>query len=42
MMGTQGVRRTGSAALDRCYVACGWVDGFWNSDSGHGTWRPGH
>ena len=29
MMRTQGVRRTGSAALDLCYVACGRVDGFW-------------
>ncbi|MEC4674901.1 MAG: inositol monophosphatase family protein [Nitrospirota bacterium] len=26
---TQGVRRTGSAALDLCYVACGRFDGFW-------------
>jgi myo-inositol-1(or 4)-monophosphatase len=25
----QGVRRTGSAALDLCYVASGWFDGFW-------------
>jgi myo-inositol-1(or 4)-monophosphatase len=25
----QGVRRTGSAALDFCYVAAGRVDGFW-------------
>jgi len=25
----QGVRRTGSAALDLCYVAAGRVDGFW-------------
>jgi len=25
----QGVRRTGSAALDLCYVACGRLDGFW-------------
>lgn len=25
----QGVRRTGSAALDMCYVACGRFDGFW-------------
>src|SRR6266851_3083925 len=25
----QGVRRTGSAALDLAYVACGRVDGFW-------------
>jgi myo-inositol-1(or 4)-monophosphatase len=29
MMRTQGVRRTGSAALDMCYVACGRVDAFW-------------
>jgi myo-inositol-1(or 4)-monophosphatase len=26
---TQGLRRTGSAALDFCYVAAGRVDGFW-------------
>jgi myo-inositol-1(or 4)-monophosphatase len=25
----QGVRRTGSAALDLCYVACGRFDGYW-------------
>lgn len=25
----QGVRRTGSAALDMCYVACGRFDGYW-------------
>jgi len=25
----QGIRRTGSAALDLCYVACGRFDGFW-------------
>ncbi|MGH7914899.1 MAG: inositol monophosphatase family protein [Candidatus Binataceae bacterium] len=29
MMRTQGVRRTGSAALDLCNVACGRVDAFW-------------
>ncbi|MGD0073204.1 MAG: inositol monophosphatase family protein [Candidatus Binataceae bacterium] len=29
MMRVQGVRRTGSAALDLCYVACGHLDGFW-------------
>jgi myo-inositol-1(or 4)-monophosphatase len=29
MMRTHGVRRTGSAALDMCYVACGRVDAFW-------------
>ena len=28
-MRAQGVRRTGSAALDLCYVACGRLDGFW-------------
>jgi myo-inositol-1(or 4)-monophosphatase len=27
----QGVRRTGSAALDLCYVASGRIDGFWES-----------
>ena len=26
---TQGVRRSGSAALDLAYVACGRVDGYW-------------
>jgi len=25
----QGTRRVGSAALDLCYVACGWLDGYW-------------
>ncbi|HXV49456.1 MAG TPA: inositol monophosphatase family protein, partial [Candidatus Binatia bacterium] len=25
----QGIRRSGSAALDLCYVACGRLDGFW-------------
>jgi myo-inositol-1(or 4)-monophosphatase len=25
----QGTRRLGSAALDLCYVACGWLDGYW-------------
>jgi myo-inositol-1(or 4)-monophosphatase len=25
----QGMRRAGSAALDMAYVACGWLDGFW-------------
>jgi myo-inositol-1(or 4)-monophosphatase len=29
MHATQGVRRLGSAALDLCFVACGWLDGFW-------------
>jgi myo-inositol-1(or 4)-monophosphatase len=28
---TQGVRRLGSAALDLCYVAAGWLDGFWET-----------
>lgn len=27
---TQGVRRTGSAALDLCYVGAGRLDGFWD------------
>jgi len=30
--GAQGIRRTGSASLDLCYVACGRVDSFWESD----------
>jgi myo-inositol-1(or 4)-monophosphatase len=29
MARSQGVRRIGSAALDLCFVACGWLDGFW-------------
>ena len=29
MVRCQGIRRTGSAALDLCYLACGRVDGFW-------------
>ncbi len=29
MMRTQGVRRTGAAALDLCNVACGRTDAFW-------------
>ncbi len=28
-MKVQGIRRTGAAALDLCYVACGRFDGFW-------------
>ncbi|HWO40681.1 MAG TPA: inositol monophosphatase family protein [Candidatus Eisenbacteria bacterium] len=31
MVRTQGIRRNGSAALDLCYVACGRVDGYWES-----------
>lgn len=27
--GIQGIRRTGSAALDLCYIACGRADGYW-------------
>lgn len=29
MRRAQGIRRTGSAALDLCYVACGRLDGMW-------------
>jgi myo-inositol-1(or 4)-monophosphatase len=29
MHATQGVRRLGSAALDLCFVACGWLDAYW-------------
>ncbi|MDP3919843.1 MAG: inositol monophosphatase family protein [Candidatus Omnitrophota bacterium] len=29
IMEVHGVRRTGTAALDLCYVACGRFDGFW-------------
>jgi myo-inositol-1(or 4)-monophosphatase len=29
MTRAQGIRRSGSAALDLCYVACGRLDGFW-------------
>ena len=28
----QAVRRTGSAALDLCYIAAGYLDGFWESN----------
>ena len=27
--GAQGTRRLGSAALDLCFVACGWLDVYW-------------
>lgn len=30
-LASQGVRRDGAAALDLCYVACGKLDGFWES-----------
>jgi myo-inositol-1(or 4)-monophosphatase len=33
---TAGVRRPGAAALDLCYVACGRLDGFW--ESGLSAW----
>ena len=41
MMRTQGVQRTGSGALDLCYVACRRVDAFW--EFGLRPWdaRPG-
>lgn len=29
MRASQGVRRLGSAALDLCFIACGWLDGYW-------------
>lgn len=29
MQNILGIRRTGSAALDLCYVACSRIDGFW-------------
>lgn len=29
---SQGVRRTGSAALDLCHVACGRFDGYWEAN----------
>ncbi len=29
MRRVQGVRRSGAAALDLCYLACGRIDGFW-------------
>lgn len=29
MRASQGVRRLGSAALDLCFVAAGWLDAFW-------------
>ena len=28
----QGTRRFGSAALDLCFVACGWLDGYWERE----------
>jgi myo-inositol-1(or 4)-monophosphatase len=36
VMRTQGIRRTGSSALDLCYVACGRLDAFW--DLGLRSW----
>ena len=32
MQNSHGIRRAGSAALDLAYVACGRLDGFWESD----------
>jgi myo-inositol-1(or 4)-monophosphatase len=32
LLASQGVRRTGSAALDLCYVACGRFEGFWEEN----------
>lgn len=32
MRSCQGVRRLGSAAIDLCMVACGWLDGYWERD----------
>jgi myo-inositol-1(or 4)-monophosphatase len=29
MMCSQGVRRSGAASLDLCYLACGRLDAFW-------------
>lgn len=29
LLAAQGIRRTGSAAIDLCYVACGRFEGFW-------------
>ncbi|MCB9799936.1 MAG: inositol monophosphatase [Candidatus Omnitrophica bacterium] len=31
MMKVQGIRRSGSAAIDLCYVACGRLDGYWET-----------
>jgi myo-inositol-1(or 4)-monophosphatase len=31
LMHTSGVRRTGAAALDLCYVAAGRLEGFWET-----------
>ncbi len=33
-LATQGVRRTGAAALDLAYVACGRLDGYWEQNLG--------
>jgi myo-inositol-1(or 4)-monophosphatase len=30
----EGLRRIGSAALDLCFVACGWLDGSWGRSLG--------
>lgn len=32
MLNSHGIRRAGAAALDLAYVACGRLDGFWESD----------
>jgi myo-inositol-1(or 4)-monophosphatase len=32
LLASQGVRRTGSAATDLCYVACGRFEGFWEEN----------
>ena len=32
LIGSQAVRRAGSAALDLCYIASGRCDGFWELD----------
>ncbi len=34
MLRCQGIRRAGSAALDLCWLACGRVDGYWESRLG--------
>jgi myo-inositol-1(or 4)-monophosphatase len=38
MQSCAGLRRPGAAALDLCYVAAGWYDGFFETGLAPGTW----
>ena len=31
---TAGIRRLGAASMDLCYLASGWIDGFWELSLG--------